>query len=74
MDCPNCQSVVQESKGSPVSPYINVYSCPKCGWRALRCGDTSCDGYLTPEEIGYPTSVRYNCVKCGWTGTGVRFA
>ena len=68
MDCPNCSTTVNEKKGSPVSPYINVYTCPKCGWRRLRCGKTTCDGYM--ESEGSFGTVRYTCVKCGWTGMG----
>lgn len=74
MECPNCAKALSEAKGSAVSPYINTYRCNGCGWIGLRCGDTSCDGYLISEEIGYPNSVRYNCTKCGWTGTGIRVA
>ena len=74
MNCPQCQETVEEIKGSPVSPYINTYKCTKCGWRKLKCGNTSCDGYLEQEEMGYPNTVRYNCVKCGWSGTGTRFS
>ncbi len=69
--CPNCKSTLGERKGSPVSPYIHTYFC-KCGWRGLRCGKATCDGYLKPEEAGYSASVRYNCVKCGWTAMGLR--
>ncbi|MBC8386675.1 MAG: hypothetical protein H8E13_01300 [Actinobacteria bacterium] len=74
MNCPQCQETVEEIKGSPVSPYINTYKCTKCGWRKLKCGNTSCDGYLEQEGMGYPNTVRYNCVKCGWSGTGTRFS
>ena len=56
-----------------MSPYLNVYRCQSCGWAALRCGDTSCDGYLELEEMGRADTVRYNCAKCGWSGTGIRF-
>ena len=73
MDCPKCQGTLDEIKGSPVSPYINTYTCAKCGWSKLKCGRTDCDGYLEMEEMGYPDTVRYNCIKCGWTGTGPRF-
>jgi len=78
MKCPKCNVVVTETKGSPVSPYLNVYECPHCGWRRLRCGESSisCDGYMEAEEIDfgidYPEDVRYTCVKCGWTGLGAR--
>ncbi|MGZ4206218.1 MAG: hypothetical protein ACXVQW_13110 [Actinomycetota bacterium] len=74
MRCPSCENVVDETSGSAVSPYINTYACPACGWTALRCGNSSCDGYLEPEEIGSVATVRYNCVTCGWTGTGARVA
>jgi predicted RNA-binding Zn-ribbon protein involved in translation (DUF1610 family) len=70
--CPKCSGDLREREGSPVSPYINTYTCSKCGWVGLKCGETSCDGYLKPQEAGYPNSVRYNCVKCGWTGMGPR--
>lgn len=73
MDCPECKGAVEETEGSPVSPYINTYRCTNCGWTALRCGNSSCDGYLTAEEIGNASTVRYNCA-CGWTGTGLRVA
>ena len=73
MNCPECNTTVNEKKGSPISPYINTYQCPQCGWRGLRCGKVTCDGYLKAEEMGSGNTVRYNCVKCGWTGTGVRF-
>ena len=53
MKCPDCQENVEETKGSPVSPYINIYKCNKCGWQKLRCGDNSCDGYLEHEEMGF---------------------
>jgi hypothetical protein len=68
--CPKCKGNLAESKGSPVSPYINTYRCSQCGWTGLRCGDTGCDGYLKAQGTGYPGSVRYACVKCGWSGTG----
>ncbi len=74
MKCPECQEFVSESTGSLVSPAINTYRCTSCGWSGLRCGNTSCDGYLETEEMGYPSTVRYNCTTCGWTGTGVRVA
>ena len=74
MKCPNCAEIVDEVHGSPVSPYINTYRCGSCGWTALRCGNSSCDGYLTPQEIGSMSTVRYDCATCGWTGTGVRAA
>jgi len=67
MKCPVCDEIVDETQGSPVSPYINIYSCPSCGWRKLRCGSSSCDGYLEPDASG----TRYTCVECEWTGTGV---
>lgn len=70
--CPKCSGSLSERKGSPISPYINTYTCSKCGWRGFKCGKTDCDGYLKPQEAGYPNSVRYNCVKCGWTGMGAR--
>lgn len=73
MNCPKCSTVVTETKGSLVSPYLNVYRCPQCEWQRLRCGDKRCDGYLEAQEMGYPNTVRYNCVTCGWTGTGARF-
>jgi predicted RNA-binding Zn-ribbon protein involved in translation (DUF1610 family) len=71
--CPECGGEVTRTKGSPVSPYIDQYHCVKCDWRALTCGSSGCDGYLTPEEMGYANTVRYNCVTCGWTGTGTRY-
>jgi hypothetical protein len=71
--CPECGGLVTGTKGSPVSPYLGQYHCTKCSWRALTCGRTGCEGYLTPEEMGYADTVRYNCVKCGWTGTGTRY-
>jgi len=72
MNCPKCQAPVRETSGSPVSPHINTYHCDSCSWHGLRCGDTSCHGYLEPEEMGYGSTVRYSCVTCGWTGTGAR--
>ena len=74
MNCPECSTEVGEGKGSSVSPYLNTYRCPACDWTALRCGDSSCDGYLVSEQTSEPHTVRYNCTKCNWTGTGVRFA
>ncbi len=73
--CPRCGSAVHETKGSPVSPSINVFKCPSCGWVGLGCPNTSanCNGYLEHEEVGYPNSVRYHCLKCGWAGMGDRF-
>jgi hypothetical protein len=70
--CPKCKCSLDERKGSPISPYINSYSCSNCGWIGFKCGKAGCDGYLKPEEVGYPNSVRYNCIKCGWTGMGPR--
>jgi hypothetical protein len=70
--CPKCKGSLTERKGSPVSSYINTYICSKCGWMGFRCGKTGCTGYLKPEEMGFPGTVRYTCVKCGWTGTGPR--
>jgi predicted RNA-binding Zn-ribbon protein involved in translation (DUF1610 family) len=70
MDCPDCGATVSESKGSQLSPAINMYSCT-CGWSEPRCGRSSCDGYLKAEE-GYESSARYNCTKCDWTGVGPR--
>jgi hypothetical protein len=70
--CPKCNGSLNEREGSPISPYINTYVCSGCGWTGFRCGKTGCGGYLKPEEIGYPGTVRYNCVKCDWTGTGPR--
>jgi len=74
MKCPECNGIVSETSGSPVSPYINTYQCGACDWTALRCGNSSCDGYLIPEEMGSPMAVRYNCNTCSWTGTGARVA
>ena len=74
MACPRCEGVLDETEGSPVSPHINTYRCEACGWTALRCGDSSCNGYLEAEEIDRPGTVRYTCVTCGWTGTGIRAA
>ena len=71
--CPRCGVTVGETAGSPVSAFINVYRCPSCGWKALRCGDATCDGYLASEEVGDADSVRYTCLKCGWTARGARF-
>ena len=71
-ECPKCSGDLSERSGSPVSPYINTYTCSGCGWVGFRCGEAGCDGYLKPQEAGYPSSVRYNCVKCGWTGIGPR--
>jgi hypothetical protein len=70
--CPKCSGDLSERSGSPVSPYINTYTCSRCGWVGFKCGETGCDGYLKPQEAGYPNSVRYNCVKCEWTGMGPR--
>jgi len=70
--CPKCKGSLKEREGSPVSPYINTYICSGCGWLGFRCGKTGCNGYLKPEESGFPGTVRYTCVKCGWTGTGPR--
>jgi hypothetical protein len=70
--CPKCNHSLSEQSGSPVSPYINTYTCSSCGWVGLKCGNSNCDGYLKPQEAGYPNSVRYNCVKCDWTGMGPR--
>lgn len=72
MECPKCHAVLTLSLGSPVSPYLNMYVCPNCHWGALKCGDTTCDGYLVPHETGRAEAVRYDCVKCSWTGTGIR--
>lgn len=74
MKCPDCGGSLTESKGSPVSPYINVYSCGACGWHKLRCGNSSCDGYMEAEYMGVGTTYHYTCVTCSWTGTGVAFA
>lgn len=71
MNCPKCGAAARESKGSPISHHINMYSCT-CGWRAPRCGESSCDHYLVAEEVGYRESVRYTCPKCSWSGTGAR--
>jgi hypothetical protein len=70
--CPKCKGGLDEKEGSPISPYINTYVCSACGWTGFRCGETECNGYMRPGEIGLPNSVRYTCVKCGWTGTGPR--
>ena len=72
LKCPQCGKVPNETKGSPVSPYINIYSC-SCGWRKLKCGNSGCDGYMEAWERGYQNTVKYTCTKCGWSGTGVRF-
>ncbi len=69
MNCPRCSKAAKESKGSPISPFINMYSCD-CGWRAPRCGSSGCDHYLVAEDVGYRESVRYTCPKCSWSGTG----
>ncbi len=71
MTCPKCGETVKETKGSPISPYINMYSCG-CGWSAPRCGESSCDHYMVAEETGYRDSVRYRCLKCSWSGMGPR--
>jgi predicted RNA-binding Zn-ribbon protein involved in translation (DUF1610 family) len=73
MDCPACGSLVGERKGSPVSPYINVYRCASCGWSKLRCGNTRCDGYMEQAYTGMGSTYRYTCATCGWTGTGPAF-
>lgn len=73
MNCPKCAKPVIETKGSPVSPYINTYRCTSCGWSGLKCGNSACSGYLEPEAGGLASTVRYNCTTCGWTGTGVRY-
>jgi predicted RNA-binding Zn-ribbon protein involved in translation (DUF1610 family) len=71
MRCPECNSLkVTEEMTSPVSPYLHLYICEKCGWHRLRCGDVRCNGYMEAEKE-YMGTVRYNCVKCGWTGTGI---
>lgn len=72
MNCPKCDRTLMIAVGSPVSPYLNMYVCEKCHWGALKCGDTLCDGYLVPHEMGRAEAVRYDCVKCSWTGTGIR--
>ena len=74
MKCPDCGGSLTESTGSQVSPAINVYSCGACGWRKLRCGNSSCDGYMEAKYTGVGTTYRYTCVTCSWTGTGVAFA
>jgi len=61
--CPNCGGQVSESKGSPVSPSINTFRCPSCGWSKLACGG-KCGSYLK-----YYAGT-YTCVKCRWTGHG----
>lgn len=73
MKCPECETSVTESKGSPVSPAINIYSCPACGWRRLRCGNSRCDGFLSSEETSVFGSYRYTCRLCDWTGVGTAF-
>lgn len=73
MKCPKCATVVTETEGSPISPYINTYSCSACGWTALRCGNTACSGYLETEAASFAPTVRYTCTTCGWTGTGARY-
>lgn len=73
MECPVCNAVLTESKGSPVSPAINIYTCPACGWRKLRCGNSHCDGFLSAEETSVMGSSRYTCRRCDWTGVGSTF-
>ena len=72
MRCPTCNGTLTETEGSPVSPYINVYTCEACGWHKLRCGNSACDGYMEGEPSG--AAWRYTCITCGWTGTGGPFA
>lgn len=72
MNCPQCNENMNEKKGSPVSPWINTYACPKCNQAKLRCGNSSCDGFMEASEMGYPNTIRYTCTKCGWSGTGAR--
>ena len=66
MKCPQCAEFANKTKGSPVSEYIDIYTCGACGWRKLGCGSSSCDGYLEADASG----TRYACVKCDRTGTG----
>lgn len=68
MQCPACGTPVAETRGSTLSPYINTYHCPGCGWGAPRCGDPACDGYLKPTVRVAAASVRYACASCRWTG------
>jgi hypothetical protein len=68
--CPSCKGDLSQTKGSPISPYINLYSCKNCGWESLKCGKTDCDGYMNSERLRSSDTMRYECVKCGWSCTG----
>ena len=72
MTCPTCQSHVQRSSGSPVSEFIDVLSCERCGWRKLACG-TNCGGYLEETRKNAFGEAWYKCASCGWTGGGSVF-
>ena len=71
VQCPTCNGSLTETEGSPVSPYINVYTCEACGWHKLRCGNSACESYMEGEPLA--AAWRYTCVTCGWTGTGGPF-
>lgn len=74
ISCPICNESLQEMEGSPISPHINLYKCKKCGWKKLKCGKISCDGYMDSEKFGSHSEVkRYECTKCGWSCTGDGF-
>lgn len=64
LPCPNCNGIVYETKGSPVSPYVNTYRCHKCRWSKLKCPD--CESYL---EYSSGTAT-YRCQSCAWSGQG----
>ena len=83
MKCPDCEAPVEistasivmkarEADGSEAYPHINVCHCTACRWRALACGNPSCDGYLVPGERADEVLriSHYACALCGWAVTG----
>jgi hypothetical protein len=68
--CPLCKGKLNENSGSPISPYLNLYTCSKCSWRGLKCGRRGCIGTLKEEKMSNSSTVRYECTQCGWSCTG----
>lgn len=71
--CPACSGPIERSAGSPVSPYVDTYTCKCCGWRKLACGDRDCGGYLMRFPTGSPGTFSYKCNACSWSGKGIYF-
>ena len=70
MECPECNGLLKQSKGSTVSRFLDLYQCSDCSWKKLKC--PGCDGHMEARSGATSSVVNYTCVQCKWNVVGYR--